>query len=109
MMKTVNNNLQKNKDWELGLTESESLIARTDLMLEIQHYIKAQGWSVEEAAIALSETKPRLQNLLNGESTQFTVEQLISMLAKAGLRVRIEVVPKQHHDATVYSDTQTLG
>jgi predicted XRE-type DNA-binding protein len=93
-MKDVNNNLQKNKDWELGVAASESLIARTNLMLEIQRYIEAQGWSLEEAAIALTETKPRLQNLLNGESAQFTVEQLISMLAKAGLQVRIEVLPK---------------
>jgi predicted XRE-type DNA-binding protein len=90
------NTPRKNKDWELGLVESESLMARTDLMLEIQHYIKTQEWSLEEAAIALQETKPRLQNLMNGESTQFTVEQLIGILAKAGMRVRIEVIPQNH-------------
>jgi predicted XRE-type DNA-binding protein len=95
-MTKINSELQKNKDWELGLAASESLLARTHLMLEIQRHIQAQGWSLEEAAAALTETKPRLQNLLNGEAAQFTVEQLIGILAKAGLQVRMEVVPKVH-------------
>lgn len=91
-MKDINRNLQGAVDGALEVTDTQGLIARTALMLEIQRYVKSQGWSLEEAAIALRETKPRLQNLMNGESAQFTVEQLINVLARAGLRVRIEVL-----------------
>ncbi|NJN22347.1 MAG: XRE family transcriptional regulator [Leptolyngbya sp. RL_3_1] len=74
-----------------AIAEAESLKIRTDLMLEVQHYIRYQGWNAEEAALALRQTLPQMQNLLNGEISRFTAEQLIQILCRLGRHVQIMV------------------
>lgn len=72
--------------------EVESLEIRTALMLSLQSYIQKQAWSPEQAAIALKQTLPRMQNLMNGEISRFSVEQLIQLLVTVGLRVNVSVM-----------------
>ena len=74
-----------------ALAETESLRIRTDLMLTLQQYIQDQQWSLEEAARAFRQPLPRMQNLLNGEISRFTVEDLIHLLAKAGMKMQVSV------------------
>jgi predicted XRE-type DNA-binding protein len=74
-----------------AIAEAESLKIRTDLMLEVQHYIRYQGWDAEEAAVALRQTLPQMQNLLNGEISRFTAEQLIQLLCRLGRHVQVMV------------------
>lgn len=71
--------------------ETQSLQIRTDLMLSLQHYIQQQGWTPEQAARVLKQTLPRMQNLMNGEISRFSVEQLIQMLASVGLHVQVSI------------------
>ncbi|MEO1298778.1 MAG: XRE family transcriptional regulator [Cyanobacteria bacterium J06636_16] len=71
--------------------ETQSLQIRTDLMLGIQLYIQQQGWTPEQAASALRQTLPLMQNLMNGEISRFSVEQLVQLLNLAGLQVRISI------------------
>lgn len=71
--------------------EAESLEIRTALMLSVQSYIRKQGWSAEESACVLRQTLPRMQNLMNGEVSRFSVEQLIQFLVTLGLQVQVSV------------------
>lgn len=77
---------------DYAIAEAEMLQIRTDLMLALQQVIEQQGWTPEEAAKALKQTLPRMQNLMNGEISRFSVEQLIQLLALTGREVHISVV-----------------
>ena len=73
------------------MAETESLRIRTELMLTLQRYIQEQQWDLEEAARAFRQPLPRMQNLLNGEISRFTVEDLIYLLTKVGMKMQVSV------------------
>ena len=77
---------------DTAIAETEMLQIRTDLMLALQQAIAQRGWTPEQAAKALKQTLPRMQNLMNGEISRFSVEQLIQLLALTGREVHISVV-----------------
>ncbi len=77
---------------ESVMAEAASLKVRTDLMLTLQECIEQRGWNAAEAAIALRQTLPQMQNLMNGELSRFTTEQLIAFLSKLGCQVRVSVI-----------------
>ncbi len=83
--------LSEKETLSFAIAEAESLKIRTDLMLEVQRHIQYQGWDAEEAAVALRQTLPQMQNLLNGEICRFTAEQLIQLLCRLGRHVQIMV------------------
>jgi len=60
--------------------------------LSLQQAIEQRGWSPEVAAKALKQTLPRMQNLMNGEISRFSIEQLIQLLALIGREVHIAVI-----------------
>ena len=70
--------------------EAANLKIRADLMIDLREYIRARGWTQAEAADFFGETQPRISNLLKGEISRFSIDKLINMLARAGLRVRLE-------------------
>ena len=72
--------------------EAETLQIRTNLMLALQQAIQQRGWNSEQAARALKQTLPRMQNLMNGEISRFSIEQLIQLLAMTGREVQISVI-----------------
>ena len=74
--------------------EAANLKIRADLMLDLCQYIRERGWTQEQAAEFWGETQPRISNLMNGEISRFSVDKLINMLAKAGMQVKVEVIPK---------------
>ena len=67
---------------------------RADLMLDLYRYIQEQGWTQAETAKFFGETQPRISNLLNGDIERFSIDKLVNMLAKAGLRVTFHVEAK---------------
>ena len=71
--------------------EAASLKIRADLMLDVRAFIEQQGWTQAQAAAFFQETQPRISNLMNGDTGRFSVDKLINMLARAGMRVRVEV------------------
>ncbi len=77
--------------FDSAIAETETLQIRTALMLSLQQAIEQQGWTPQEAAKALNQTLPRMQNLLNGEISRFSIEQLIQLLALIGREVSISV------------------
>jgi predicted XRE-type DNA-binding protein len=76
-------------DW--AIAEAASLKVRSDLMLELQQCLESRGWTPVQAAQALGKTLPQMQNLMNGEVSRFTTEQLIQMLCKVGCHVQVSV------------------
>lgn len=72
--------------------EAASLKIRADLMLDLKHHIHASGWTEAQTAEILGETPTRVKDLMNGEISQFTVDSLINLLVKVGMKVKIEVV-----------------
>ncbi|BDA65974.1 helix-turn-helix domain protein [Calothrix sp. PCC 7716] len=80
------------EDLGFGAEEAANLKLRADLMIELRQYIMEQGFTTEQAADFLGETQLQVSNLMDGEISLFSVDKLIGMLAKAGMRVKIEVV-----------------
>lgn len=74
--------------------EAANLRIRADLLLDLREYIRARGWTQAEAAAFFGETQPRISNLLKGEISRFSIDKLINMLARAGIRVRLETEPQ---------------
>ena len=74
--------------------EAANLKVRADLLLDLRQYIMARGWTQAEAADFFGETQPRISNLMKGEISRFSIDKLINMLARAGLRVRLETKPR---------------
>jgi predicted XRE-type DNA-binding protein len=81
---------------DLGFETEEALNLkiRADLMLDLCSIIQRRGWTQQEAAEFLEETQPKISNLMNGEISRFSVDQLISLLGKVGIEVQVEIVSK---------------
>ena len=73
--------------------EAEHLIIRADLMLQVRRHIQTQKLTVEQAASQCQTSRDRIEALLQGKIGEFTIEQLITLLSRAGMKVRLEVVP----------------
>jgi predicted XRE-type DNA-binding protein len=61
-----------------------------DLLIDLREHIRTHGWTQAEAAAFFGETQPRISNLLKGEISRFSIDKLVNMLARAGIRVRLE-------------------
>lgn len=71
--------------------EAEHLKIRSDLMNDLCRIIKAKGLKQAEAARMLGVTQPRISDLFKGKIDLFSVDTLIDMLSRAGVRVKIIV------------------
>jgi predicted XRE-type DNA-binding protein len=71
--------------------EAQSLLLKTHLMIEIQRLIKSSRLSRERAAHRLGVTRTRLNELLTHKIDKFSLDDLISMLGHAGMRVELRV------------------
>lgn len=76
---------------DLGFSpdEAEHLRVRSDLLVQLQKAIKSQGLKQVEAAKLLEVTQPRVSDLMRGRLDLFSVDTLIDMLARLGIRVRV--------------------
>ncbi len=69
--------------------EAENLLLRAELMSRVREV--ARGYTQQEAAKMLGITQPRLNQLLKGKISLFSLDALVNMLAKVGLRVSMKV------------------
>ncbi|MEM9807117.1 MAG: XRE family transcriptional regulator [Cyanobacteria bacterium P01_D01_bin.56] len=83
--------LEEGAPMTLDMVELESLRIRTELMLALRRFIQKEQWSLEEAARVFRQSSPRMQNLINGEISRFSVEDLVQLLTRAGLTVDVSV------------------
>ena len=80
--------------WDaVGRTPEEvaHLKARSELMTALEAHIRKQGWTRVEAARHLGVTQPRISDLVCGKISEFGLDNLVTMLARAGMAVDIRV------------------
>jgi predicted XRE-type DNA-binding protein len=77
---------------EASPTAAANMKARADLMIALHQTI--DGWSLSQAAAAkrLRLTQPRLNDLLRGRITKFSLDALMTLATRAGLAVRVEIM-----------------
>ena len=82
---------------ELGFDpeESENLLVRADLMIELSRLIESKEWTQVEAAEIMGVSQPRISDLVRGKIDRFSIDTLVSMLGSAGIKVRITTSVKQ--------------
>lgn len=78
---------------DLGFSsyEADYLKVRADLMLNVQKVITARGLKPAEVAGLLGVTQRRVSDLMHGRIDLFTIDTLIEMLARLGVRTRLLV------------------
>ena len=71
--------------------EAANLRLRAELMDEIVSFILKQNWNREEAARRCGVTCPRMDELLEGTLSEFSLDALINLATSLGLPLRIKV------------------
>jgi predicted XRE-type DNA-binding protein len=81
------------RDLGFSAEESEHLLVRADLLLQVQKTLAARELTQVQAARLLHVTQPRVSDLLRGRIDLFSTDGLIDMLARLGVRVRFVLKP----------------
>jgi len=71
--------------------EAANLRRRSELMDKITALIRKNGWTQLEAAKHCSVTQPRINELLRGRISRFSLDALVNIAAHLGQRVRVEL------------------
>lgn len=79
------------RDMGFSRAEAENLRLRSQLMRQIDEYYRESGMTQAAAAKALGLTQPRLNALLKGRLSQFSLDALVNIASKAGMNVRLVV------------------
>ncbi|WP_205833017.1 helix-turn-helix domain-containing protein [Azohydromonas caseinilytica] len=73
--------------------EAANLKARAELMRALSALVARQGWTQAEAARRCGVTQPRMNDLLRGRISRFSLDALVNMAAACGQQVHIELQP----------------
>ena len=76
------------RDLGFSADESEHLLIRADLLIQLQKAIASRGLTQAKAAKILRVTQPRVSDVLRGRIDLFSTDSLIDMLARLGVHVR---------------------
>jgi len=71
--------------------QSANLRMRAELMQQIAAIVKESGWKQAEAAARCGVTQPRMNDLLRGRVSRFSLDALVNIATAIGLRVHIEL------------------
>jgi len=69
--------------------EAEHLLVRANLLVSVQEEITRRGLTQAAAAKILRVHPPRVSDMMRGRIDLFSIETLIDMLARLGLRVTL--------------------
>jgi predicted XRE-type DNA-binding protein len=75
--------------------ESLNLTFRSDLMSSIEKMVESWNITQAEAAARLGITRPRLNDLMRGKLSKFSLDALTTLATRAGLRVQMSVKKMQ--------------
>ena len=78
-------------DLGFGAAEAENLRLRSELMMRIHAFHRESGLTQGECAKLLGLTQPRLNALLKGRLSQFSLDALVNIATRAGLNIRLVV------------------
>ena len=71
--------------------QAANLRARAELMQQIAELIQAEGWKQVEAAERCGVTQPRINDLLRGRVSRFSLDALVNIATALGRRVSFEL------------------
>jgi predicted XRE-type DNA-binding protein len=71
--------------------ESANLTLRSELMTRIEAIVKKNRWTQAEAAKRCGVTQPRLNDLLRGRISRFSLDALVNIVSKLGCRVTVKI------------------
>lgn len=71
--------------------QAANLRARAELMRQLAALVRKQGWTQAEAARHCGVTQPRINDLLRGRVSRFSLDALVNIATALGRRVRIEI------------------
>jgi len=71
--------------------ESENLRVRADLMIELRRLIECKKWTQAAAARIMGVSQPRISDLVRGKIDRFSIDSLVVMLGRTGVRIRLTV------------------
>jgi predicted XRE-type DNA-binding protein len=71
--------------------EAASMSMRSNLLIAIEQRVRSWNVTQAEAAKRLGVTQPRLNDLLRGRITNFSLDTLINLATQAGLIVRLDI------------------
>ena len=64
---------------------------RAELMIALQERVKRQAGTQSDKATRLGINQPRLNDLLRGRIGKFSLDALVNLASRAGLRVNLQV------------------
>ncbi len=71
--------------------EAANLSLRYELMEKIADWVKQNGWTQAEAATRCGVTQPRINDLLRGRISRFSLDALVNIAAALGKRVTVRL------------------
>ena len=71
--------------------EAANLRARAELMQQIAAIVEENGWTQVEAASHCGVTQPRMNDLLRGRVSRFSLDALVNIATAIGRRVHVEL------------------
>jgi predicted XRE-type DNA-binding protein len=76
--------------------EAANMKTRAHLALQIASAIRERGWTQATAAAHCGVTQPRINDLLNGKLSRFSLDALVNIASSLG-EVRVELHPVDSH------------
>jgi predicted XRE-type DNA-binding protein len=71
--------------------EAANLRARAQLMQKIADILNENGWKQAEAARRCGVTQPRINDLLRGRVSRFSLDALVNIATALGREVHVEI------------------
>ena len=68
-----------------------NMTMRSDLLIALRNAVEGWGVTQADAARRLGVTQPRLNDVLRGRISNFSLDALIALAETAGLSVRLEI------------------
>ncbi len=72
-------------------SEAVSLRIRAELMAQIAQLIERKGWTQAEAARQCGISQPRMNDLVRGRISRFSLDALVDAATALGCRVRVDL------------------
>ncbi|WP_425151130.1 helix-turn-helix domain-containing protein [Candidatus Binatus sp.] len=83
------------RDLGFEAKEAESLRLRAELMVEVRRLIEGRKLTQRSAASLLGVTQPRISDLIRGRIDLFSIDSLVNMLARAGMRIQLRIASRR--------------
>jgi predicted XRE-type DNA-binding protein len=71
--------------------QAANLRARAELMHKIAARLKKHDWTQAQAASRCGVTQPRINDLLHGRMSRFSLDALVNIATSLGCRVRVDL------------------